>query len=304
MTNQQRLHTPFDCTRQSFQLPDGRMLGYAEYGDPQGKPLFYFHGWPSARIEFAGLNGNEIAEQLHVRVISVDRPGFGLSSYQAQHRFVDWPQDIICLADYLGLGRFAVMSYSAGSPYALACAHTLGDRLSACGVVSGVAQPFYAPGATRGMPTIMLWTTARIHPRLTWLLFNMMKNTITNGPRDQLPISSKQAMMAEADFAFIRQHPSIMAANMDGGAEAIRQGGLGPAEAAALYWKPWGFRLQDIRMKVLVWHGENDLNAPFASHGKVLAQQLPSVDAKFYRDEGHISLIHKNLKAILQKLSN
>ena len=67
------------------------MLGYAEYGDPHGKPLFYFHGWPSARIEFAGLNGNEIAAELHMRVISVDRPGFGLSSYQPHHRFVDWP---------------------------------------------------------------------------------------------------------------------------------------------------------------------------------------------------------------------
>ena len=72
------------------------------------------------------------------------------------------------------------------------------------------------------MPTIMLWTTVRIHPRLTWLLFNMMKNTIANGPRDQLPISAKQAMMAEADYAFIRQHPAIMASNLDGRAEAIR----------------------------------------------------------------------------------
>jgi pimeloyl-ACP methyl ester carboxylesterase len=120
MTNQQRLHTPFDRTRQLFQLPDGRMLGYAEYGDPQGRPLFYFHGWPSSRIEFAGLNGNEIASQLNVRVISVDRPGFGLSSYQAHHRFADWPEDVTCLADHLGLEQFAVMSYSAGSPYALA----------------------------------------------------------------------------------------------------------------------------------------------------------------------------------------
>lgn len=304
MLNQQCLHTPSDCTKQFFQLPDGRMLGYAEYGDPQGKPLFYFHGWPSSRIEFAGLNGNEIAAQLHVRVISVDRPGFGCSSYQPHHRFVDWPKDIHCLADHLGFGHFAVMSYSAGSPYALACAHALADRLSAVGVVSGVAQPFRAPGATRGMPTIMLWTTARIHPRLTSLLFNMMKNTITNAPRDQLPKTSKQAMMSEADFAFIRQHPAVMAANMDGGAEALRQGGLGPAEAAALYWKPWGFRLEDIRMKMFVWHGEADLNAPFNAHGKVLAQQLPNVDAKFYRDEGHISLIHKNLKTILQALTN
>jgi pimeloyl-ACP methyl ester carboxylesterase len=291
-----------DRTHQTFQLPDGRTLGYAEYGAPQGKPLFYFHGWPSSRIEFGGLNGDRLASELNLRVLAVDRPGFGISSYQPRHRFLDWPRDISCLADHLGFGRFALMGYSASSPYTLACAYSLSDRLSAVGVVSGVAQPFSAPGATDGMPTIMLWTTARIHPRLTWLLFNVMKKTITDGPRDRLPASAKQAMMAEADFAFIKEHPAAMAASMDGGAEAIRQGGLGPAEAGALYWKPWGFRLEDIQTKVHVWHGESDLNAPFAAHGKVLAQKLPKVEVKFYPGEGHISLIHKYLKTILETL--
>jgi len=206
------------------------------------------------------------------------------------------------LADHLGFERFAVLGYSASSPYTLACAQALSDQLTAIGVISGVAQPFSNPGATQGMPTIMLWTTARIHPRLTWLLFNMMKNTIANAPRDRLPRSAKQAMMAEVDFAFIKQYPAAMAASMDGGAEAIRQGGLGPAEAAALYWRPWGFRLEDLHMKVHVWHGQDDLNAPFAAHGKVLAQKLPNVEAKIYPGEGHISLIHKYLKAIIETL--
>jgi pimeloyl-ACP methyl ester carboxylesterase len=292
-----------DRIQQTFQLPNGRVLGYAEYGDPHGKPLFYFHGWPSSRIEFGGLHGDEIAQRLNVRVIAVDRPGFGLSGYQSHYRFTDWPQAVACLADHLGFDRFPVMGYSASSPYTLACAHALAERLTAVGVVSGVAQPFSAPGATKGMPTIMLWTTARIHPRLTWLLFKMMKNTITNGPRDQLPKSAKQAMMAEADFAFIKAHPAAMAASMDGGAEALRQGGLGPAEAGALYWKPWGYRLEDIHTKVHVWHGEDDLNAPFAAHGKVLAQKLPNVEAKFFPGEGHISLIHKYLETIVQTLT-
>jgi pimeloyl-ACP methyl ester carboxylesterase len=290
-------------SQQTFQLPDGRSLGFTEYGNPQGKPLFYFHGWPSSRIEFGGMCGDEIASRLNVRVIALDRPGFGLSTYQPRHRFTDWPEDVACLADHLGFERFAVMGYSASSPYTLACAQALTDRLTAVGVVSGVAEPFSTPGATAGMPTIMLWTTARIHPRLTWLLFNMMKNTIANAPRDQLPKSAKQAMMAEADFEYIKGHPSAMANNMDAGAEALRQGGLGPAEAGALYWKPWGYRLEDIHTRVHVWHGEEDLNAPFAAHGKALAQRLPNVEAKFYPGEGHISLIHKYLETIIHTLT-
>jgi pimeloyl-ACP methyl ester carboxylesterase len=289
-------------TQQTFQLPDGRTLGYAEYGDPHGKPLFYFHGWPSSRVEFAGLNGDEMARQLHLRVIAPDRPGFGLSTYQPRHKFTDWPQDVCHLAEHLGFERFAVLGYSASSPYTLASAYALSDRLNAVGVISGVAQPFSSPGATAGMPTIMLWTTARIHPRLTWLLFNMMKKTLANAPRDQLPASAKQAMMAEVDFVYLKAHPQVFAANMAGGAEALRQGGLGPAEAAALYWKPWGFRLEDIQTKVHVWHGEEDLNAPFAAHGKVFAQKLRNAEVKFYAGEGHISLIHKYLKIMLETL--
>jgi pimeloyl-ACP methyl ester carboxylesterase len=289
-------------TQQTFQLPDGRTVGYAEYGDPHGKPLFYFHGWPSSRVEFAGLNGDEIARQLHLRVIAPDRPGFGLSTYQPHYKFTDWPQDVRHLAEHLGFERFAVLGYSASSPYTLACACALSDRLTAVGVISGVAQPFSGPGATAGMPTIMLWTTARIHPRLTWLLFNMMKKTLANAPRDRLPTSAKQAMMSEADFAYLKLHPDVFAANMAAGAEAIRQGGLGPAEAAALYWKPWGFRLEDIQTKVHIWHGEEDLNAPFAAHGKVFAQKLPNAEVKFYAGEGHISLIHKYLKILMETL--
>ena len=166
-------------TQQTFQLPDGRILGYAEYGAPQGKPLFYFHGWPSSRIEFAGLNGGAIASELNVRVIAMDRPGFGLSGYQPHHRFTDWPQDVSRLADHLGLDRFALMGYSASGP-------TPSSAPSSGGPADGGRRgergcpTLNVPGATKGMPTIMLWTTARIHPRLTWLLFNMMKNTIAN----------------------------------------------------------------------------------------------------------------------------
>jgi pimeloyl-ACP methyl ester carboxylesterase len=291
-----------DPSQQTFQLPDGRKLGFAEYGAPQGKPLFFFHGWPSSRIHFAGLNGDEIAKRLNLRVIAVDRPGFGLSDYQPRRRFTDWPADVVRLADHLGLERFAVLSYSAGSPYAAACARMIPERLTAVGIVSGVGQPFSAAGALDGVPTRMLWTTARIHPRLTWLLFSVMKNVLASAPRDRLPASAKQAMMSEADFAFLQKNPAINGSNLESGLEALRQGGYGPAYEASLYWKPWGFRLEDISIKVHVWHGEDDSNAPMAAHGKVLASGLPNAEVKFYSGEGHISLIHQYLHTILETL--
>lgn len=61
-------------------LPDGRNLGYADYGDPLGKPIFYFHGWPSSRLE--GMTFHAAGLKLGARIISPDRPGLGLSDFK------------------------------------------------------------------------------------------------------------------------------------------------------------------------------------------------------------------------------
>jgi pimeloyl-ACP methyl ester carboxylesterase len=87
---------------QHVTLSDGRMLGYNEYGPVDGKPLFYFHGTPSSRSEWQMLGSEQLATQLHLRVISMDRPWMGLSDFQASRRLGDWPTDVVALADELG----------------------------------------------------------------------------------------------------------------------------------------------------------------------------------------------------------
>ncbi|KAF7550578.1 hypothetical protein G7046_g7968 [Stylonectria norvegica] len=112
-----------DPQTQTFTLPDGRKLGYAEYGDHRGTPLLYFHGYPSSRLEASVID--TMAQRLNVRVISLDRPGFGLSTPQPNRRILDWPTDVSAFAKGMQLSRFAVMGLSGGGPYALACAHSL-----------------------------------------------------------------------------------------------------------------------------------------------------------------------------------
>lgn len=38
-------------TDNQLSLSNGRSIGYAEYGDLQGRPVLYFHGLPSSRFE-------------------------------------------------------------------------------------------------------------------------------------------------------------------------------------------------------------------------------------------------------------
>jgi pimeloyl-ACP methyl ester carboxylesterase len=51
-------------------LPDGRVLGWAEYGDPGGPPVVFLHGTLGSRI-----SRPDDAAWAGVRLITVDRPG-------------------------------------------------------------------------------------------------------------------------------------------------------------------------------------------------------------------------------------
>src|SRR5919109_4568041 len=135
-------------TGRTIRLRDGRQVGYAEWGDPGGQPLFYFHGWPGSRLE--GRLGDQPAKAKGIRLIALDRPGMGLSDHQPRRRLVDWPDDVIQVAAALGLDRFAVLGISGGGPYAAACAWKLSDRLTGAGIVSGLA-PLDVPGVIAGM---------------------------------------------------------------------------------------------------------------------------------------------------------
>ena len=104
-------------------LKDGRRLGYAEYGDPTGKPIFYFHGTPGSRLEAGHLQ--KIATLNHYRLIGIDRPGMGMSSFHAKHNILSWPADMEMLADCLGINKFSIIGHSGGAPFVAACAYKI-----------------------------------------------------------------------------------------------------------------------------------------------------------------------------------
>ncbi len=86
---------------QVLRFADGRRLGYARYGCLGGRPVFYFHGLPGCRRE-AELIAPEACE-LGVELIAIDRPGVGQSSYQCDRTINHWPEDVLAVADCLGI---------------------------------------------------------------------------------------------------------------------------------------------------------------------------------------------------------
>jgi len=270
----------------TIQLRDGRRLGYAEWGDPGGQPLVYFHSWPGSRVE--GRFGDQAATAGGVRLIALDRPGMGLSDFQPHRTFVDWPDDVVQVAAALRLDRFAVLGISGGGPYAAVCAWKLPQRVTRAGIVSGLG-PLAVPGVTAamGQGNQLLFRVVGRAPVLRRVLMGMMALSAPRRPDRIL----ERGLVAAVDKRFL-DRPEVRQILVESLSEAFRSGSRGSAWELGLYARPWGFRLEDIEVPVHVWHGEQDANAPVAM-GRYLARAIPDCRATFYPAEGHLHFVDR-----------
>jgi pimeloyl-ACP methyl ester carboxylesterase len=127
---------------QTVAAADGRTLEVAEWGDPQGSPVFLLHGTPGSR--FGGQADASAFAEVGARVITYDRPGYGGSDRFRGRRVVDCVADVAAIADSLGIQRFAVTGGSSGGPHSLAVAARLPERVTRAACGAGVA-PFDTP---------------------------------------------------------------------------------------------------------------------------------------------------------------
>jgi pimeloyl-ACP methyl ester carboxylesterase len=212
-----------------------------------------------------------------IRLVSADRPGFGLSDRQPARTLLDWPGDMAALADHLGIDRFAVLGASGGGAYALACARLLPSRLTAAVVVSGMG-PLDRPGATTAMalPNRLLYGLGRRAPlllqALSRVLFAILLRRLSK-PAAKSEAASTPSLDFMDDPA---ARPGLAAAL----AEALRQGTGGLVDEVALATHPWGFRLEEIAVPVQLWHGQDDRNVP-ADLARGVAAAIPGCHAVF-----------------------
>jgi pimeloyl-ACP methyl ester carboxylesterase len=271
---------------EQVRLPDGRMLGYADYGDPAGAPVFYSHGWPSSRYQAKLLH--DLAAERGLRIIAADRPGVGLSDPLAGRGFASWPQDVARLADALGIGRFRLLGTSGGGPYALATASALPERVIAAAVLCG-APPFGDPADRTDLhwayrtliglkrlrraatPAVIAASRGMIargidRPPMTWLLRS-------------IPPSDREAIADAGCWESVTR--SYL--------EAVRRGASHVLTEGELYLEPWDFSPEDIRVPVAFWHGLADKNLP-CEVAKKLAARIPGAEGHWEEGEGHYSL--------------
>ena len=280
-------------------LPSGRRIGYAEFGDPSGRLVFYFHGTPGARIE-AGLIADE-ATAAGVRLVALDRPGIGASTYQSGRRILGLPADVACVADALGYGgtSFGVLGLSGGAPYALAMVKCLPQRLTHVAVVSG-HTPMCGTGAPAGgEDQLIAWVGQR--PRLASLAFRVAGNQLRK--HTDMVIHKVSASWAESDRQLILCNPVYRKALVDTLSEATRCGPDGIVTDVTLLGGNWGFRLGDLApASISLWHGGCDPIAPPAM-GHYFQRHVAGSELTIDPHAGHLTMLKWHAAEILGRFA-
>ncbi len=245
-------------TELTVQLPDGRTLGYADYGDRNGLPIIGLHGTPGSRYMFQ-LAG-PAARALKIRLLAPERPGFGLSSFQGKRTLAGYADDIRDFADRMDLDRFAVAGVSGGGPYAAACAALLPDRVSALGLISPIG-PMTRPDTSRSIGPGHYFAF-RLLPRALpaiAAIFSIGRLAFLYAPSVIFGLILSRS--APSDWAILRR-PEVRRNLLRGVAEGCRPGIAASVQEMRIFSKDWNVPLDRITAPSFLWQGTSDRNVP------------------------------------------
>lgn len=288
----------------SLTLPDGRELAYDIYGSTasDAPAVFYFHGFPASHHEAAFFSAP--AAHHGLRVVAPSRPGSCSSTFQPGRGLLDWPADVLALADHVGAERFAVLGVSGGAPYALACSHALRGRVTAVAVVAGI---FPAALGTSGMllqSRLMLW----VAPWATGLVAWGMDRQLGAVARDlehpeRLEESLDEMMLSRPgpDREAWESNKELRPAILNSLRESLKQGSYPAAWEARLLGSRWGFELEGLEIEagqMVVWHGDQDVNVPLSMVRKGVAL-IPGAELRIIEGESHGSLCARKSEEIM-----
>ena len=283
-------------TSRVLRLKDGRRIGFAEFGDPQGAPVIAIHGTPGSRFMFALTD--KAARERRLRIIAPERPGYGLSDFRRTEGLAPAAADMKSLADALGLRRFAVIGVSGGGPYAVATAASMPDRIALLALISPVGPIAECHGTVRmsKLHRLIFTRLGRSAPSCItffWSLRNLVRFVpdVAYRALRQRVVASDRSVLARAEVK-----ANLQAALREG----LRPGIEGARQDLRLFCAPWGLKLEEIDVPSIVWQGSDDTIVPpgAAYH---LAETLPNCRLDVVQGGGHywvFGQFHRVLDAV------
>jgi pimeloyl-ACP methyl ester carboxylesterase len=287
-----------DYGSQTFALPDGRLLGYCVLGE--GKPVFYFHGTASSRLEALLLNTPFVNGQL--RIIGVDRPGYGLSSFAPRKTLRDFVDDVNLLADHLGFEEFALLGWSGGGPFLLTYLALFPERVTQALVAGSACLPFNAANAHNNnplaqyvmkFPFIAHWALKRFRAFVLKANEDIDAFLATKAGEDFLSEWPREDRKFFAD-------PCWLAMMIGAMAEGFRQGNLAIEtifQEHKLFMKDWDAPLSLIPAeKLCIWQGTEDKTAQTENANRI-AKMVREARLEIFSGKGHC-VIFDNLEKL------
>ncbi|MGA5463624.1 alpha/beta fold hydrolase [Mycobacterium sp. NPDC050041] len=265
--------------------PDGRTLSYLDVGDPGGPLVLHNHGGPSSRLE-ARLFADAAAAR-GLRLVCVDRPGFGRSTRQRHRTYRGWTEDLITVADALGRHEFGVTGWSEGGPWALAAAAYLdaGRLRHVSSLAPGSYGAFgdnWAAGRLSRADAFGGTLALRFRPGFH-LMYAAVGFTATRFPRSYL----NEVRKAVNDYdREVLQQADNAAVFARAGAECFAQGSEGLVRDADLLYRQWAFDVTAIERPVHLWQGLDDRLVP-ASINETVAERMPGAVWHPVAEAGH-----------------
>lgn len=128
------------------------MVRYIDEGSPGWRPVVFFGGLGTDVNAFYETEcARDLRERLRLRVISVERNGFGMTPFDPSLGFDDAVDDIVSLLDDLGIRHFAVVAISGGAPYAARLAARAPHRVLSLHLAAAAAGPLVATCGTASL---------------------------------------------------------------------------------------------------------------------------------------------------------
>lgn len=257
-----------------------------EAGDPDGSPVLYFHGTPGSRLDVAF--GDGVAEDLGVRVISFDRPGYGRSD-GAPFGLRRIAEDATAIVEHCELDNLTALGWSGGGPYALAAATSMGDRVRTVGIAC-------SPGPFQQMPGLLDQLSDGDRLALSYLPDRPERAAEQFCVGSELMVAvrdDERALMSGMDALFgdvdadVLSDAVVRHCLFRTTSEALRQGFAGVGWDNVAWVGEWDVDVTTLRCPVELWYGGADASVP-SSHGEWFERHLPSAALTIYPGEGHL----------------
>jgi pimeloyl-ACP methyl ester carboxylesterase len=275
---------------QTIGLASGRTVGFADYGIPDATAVLWCHGGPGSRLEPAYLRRQ--ASEAGLRIIGIDRPGYGLSTPQPGRTIAGWVPEALAVADHLGIGPFATVGISTGGAYALALAALAPARVLGVIACCSMTDMRWPEGrATMSWPHVQaVWEAPDRAAALAAATDahgedgSTMRGEIADVlPPSDLALFDDPAWMKQANAGF----PAMFAHGLQGYTDDRLADGGG--------WVT--FDVNSIQCPVTVLHGGSDRMVDVI-HAHHTAEVVPGANLVIFDDDGHFSIVTKVVPAI------